>query len=395
MAAVQVDTVKVFEMPRVKRVLQGVGSRHRLAEEIKSAGGTRAMLVTGHSLGSTTIFRELVAELGALAVGVFTQVKAHNPVEIVAALIHQARELKADIFVGVGGGSPIDAAKLASLGIVEGVTNPKELAAYAVQFEYPDKEYVKPLRGSPAPVVAIPTTLSAAEWDGFAGSVDSERGVKDVARYLELTPAIVFLDPELCALTPRELWATTGVRAVDHAVETIYARNAHPVTTYLSLGALELLARHLPSSVGDALDFHAAMQCQIAEWMSIVGVHNVSLGLSHAIGHQLGALGVPHGVTSCIMLPHVMRFLAPATREEQERIAAALRKGLGVQEGSAADLIERLFNQLGVPRRISQFNVSRDKMSLIADATMADVVARESPVPIIREIIVGLLETAW
>ncbi len=95
------------------------------------------------------------------------------------------------------------------------------------------------------------------------------------------------------------------------------------------------------------------------------------------------------------MLPHVMRFLAPATREEQERIAAALRKGLGVQEGSAADLIERLFNQLGVPRRISQFNVSRDKMSLIADATMADVVARESPVPINREIIVGLLETAW
>jgi alcohol dehydrogenase len=129
--------------------------------------------------------------------------------------------------------------------------------------------------------------------------------------------------------------------------------------------------------------------------MSIVGVHNVSLGLSHAIGHQLGALGVPHGVTSCIMLPHVMRFLAPATREEQERIAAALRKGLGVQEGSAADLIDRLFNQLGVPRRISQFNVSRDKMNLIAEATMADVVARESPVPINREIIVGLLEKAW
>ena len=90
-----------------------------------------------------------------------------------------------------------------------------------------------------------------------------------------------------------------------------------------------------------------------------------------------------------------MRFLAPATKEEQERIATVLRKGLGVREGSAADLIDALFNQLGVPRRISQFNVSRDKMILIADATMADVVARESPVPINREIIVGLLEKAW
>lgn len=387
--------VKLFEMSRVKRVLQGPGARHALADCLRSLGVHRAMLVTGRSLGSTGIFNDLVAELGGLVAGAYRKVQAHNPIELVSELILQARDVGADGFVGVGGGSPMDAAKLAALGTLEGLTDPKQLAEYAVQFEYPDKEYVKPLSGTPAPVVVLPTTLSAAEWDGFAGSVDAERGVKDVARYLELTPTTVILDPELAAVTPRQLWATTGIRAVDHAVETIYAKNAHPFTTYLSLGALELLGRYLPASVENPTDFHAVQQCQIAEWMSIVGVHNVSLGLSHAIGHQLGALGVPHGVTSCIMLPHVMRFLAPATVEEQGRIAAALDPSAATHGVLAADLVEELFTRLAVPRRISEYGVSRGAMGSIADATMGDVIARESPVPITRDSVIQLLENAW
>lgn len=386
---------KIFEMSRVQRVLQGAGARHALADEVGRLGRNRAMVVTGKSLGAEPIFEALTSSLGPTLVGVFRGVQAHNPVQVLGDLIEQSRLVDADVFIGVGGGSPIDAAKLAALGVLEGVTDPKELAHYAVQFEYPDKEYVEPLKGRPAPVIALPTTLSAAEWDGFAGSVDEERGVKDVARYLELTPCVVIQDPELCVVTPRDLWATTGVRAVDHAVETIYAKNASPFTTSLSIGALELLRDSLPRSVADAGDLEAALQCQTAEWMSIVGVHNVSLGLSHAIGHQLGALGVPHGVTSCITLPTVMRFLHPATSDAQIRIAQALDPDAAARGTSAADIVEALLDVLHVPRHVSEYGVSEDKMGLVADATLGDVIARESPLPIDRETIVRLLEQVW
>ena len=177
-----------FEMSRVRTVIQGPGGRHRLADGIRELGGTRAMLVTGRSLGSDPLFDALVGELGPTCVGTFREIQAHNPVDVLVELISMSRDLGADVFVGVGGGSPIDAAKFAALGVLEGIDRSRALAEYAVQFEYPDKEWVKPLSGTPAPVVAIPTTLSAAEWDGFAGSVDHERGVKDVARYLEFDP---------------------------------------------------------------------------------------------------------------------------------------------------------------------------------------------------------------
>jgi alcohol dehydrogenase class IV len=211
-----------------------------------------------------------------------------------------------------------------------------------------------------------------------------------------MTPEVVFLDPELAASTPRDLWAQTGVRALDHAVETAYANNAHPYTTSLAAGALELLAANLPRSVADPTDHEAALNCQIAGWMSIIGVHNVSLGLSHAIGHQLGALGIPHGVTSCIMLPHVMRFLEPVTSEQQAAMAAVLARAQGSEEvGSAADHVEVLFDELGVPRRVSDFGIPREKMDVVATATLGDMVVREAPREVDEKVVYELLEKGW
>jgi alcohol dehydrogenase len=186
------------------------------------------------------------------------------------------------------------------------------------------------------------------------------------------------------------------VRALDHAVETSYARNAHPYTTWLASGALSILARNLPRSVADPEDYEAALQCQIAAWMSITGVHNVSLGLSHAIGHQLGALGIPHGVTSCIMLPHVMRFLEPVTQKQQASIAAVLADVQGDNGGaSAADRMERLLDELGVPRRVSDYGISPDKIAGVVSAALGDVVVRESPRAVDETVLYELLEAVW
>ncbi|HWF34072.1 MAG TPA: iron-containing alcohol dehydrogenase [Solirubrobacteraceae bacterium] len=383
-------------MPRTERVVQGPGAVGRLAAELDQRGLSRALVVTGHSVSSSPAFAALMENLGDRVVSVFSGVKAHNPIAVLMDLIARVGASKADVLIGIGGGSPIDAAKLAALGVAENVSSAEELADFAVHFEYPDIVRIRSLTARPMPTVAIPTTLSAAEWDGFAGSVDHERDLKLVTAYAELTPVTVILDPELASHTPRDLWAQTGVRAIDHAVEIAYAKNAHPYTTWLANGALSILARNLPASASDPENYDAALQCQIAAWMSITGVHNVSLGLSHAIGHQLGALGIPHGVTSCIMLPHVMRFLEPVTQEQQASMAAVLAEVQGDgEDASAADRIERLIDELGVPRRVSDYGIPADKMAGVASAALGDIVVRESPRKVDEKVIYELLETVW
>jgi alcohol dehydrogenase class IV len=364
-----------FEMTRVETVLEGDGAASNLGEELDARGLSRALVVSGRSVSATAGFGSFLEALGDRTVGVFKGIQAHNPNSVLADLLALSREVEPDVFISVGGGSCSDAAKFAALAASEGLTAPEELIPYAVQFEYPDREYVKPLGAAPGVIVNIPTTLSAAEWDGFAGTVEPDTHVKHVLRYLELTPSIVVLDPVLCEPTPRQLWATTGVRSIDHAIETSYALNAHPSTTALALGALEMLARNLPRSVADPTDHDSALECLIAGGMSILGVHNVSLGLSHAIGHQLGGYGVPHGVTSCIMLPHVMRFLAPATEREQEAIRRILSQASGEapESGSPADHVERLYARLGVPRNLADFGLTDEDLDAVAAATMEDI----------------------
>ncbi|PXY33416.1 alcohol dehydrogenase [Prauserella coralliicola] len=385
-----------FEMPRVETVVQGAGAVREISAELERRDLRRVFLVTGTSVGSGSAFARLASDLGDRVVGTFDRVKAHNPVALIVELIKEARTANADAFVAVGGGSPCDAAKLAAIGICEGSDSVEDVARNYLEFEYPNTIRQRPLTGTPMPVFAVPTTLSAAEWDGFAGSVDESRDTKDLTVYLEATPRAVFLDPEFCAHTPRDLWATTGVRALDHAVETAYAKNAHPFTTALANGALTILAEYLPRSVRDPQDHEAALNCLQAAWMSIIGVHNVSLGLSHAIGHQLGAVGIPHGVTSCIMLPHVMRFLEPVTSEEQARMARSLAQVQG--DGldlPAADRLERILDELGVPRRVSDFGVGREKMKGVARAALGDIVVRESPRTVDEAVIYELLEAVW
>src|ERR1700742_1544007 len=163
-----------FEMTRVETVLEGSGAANELGEELDARGLSRALVVSGRSVSATAGFDAFLDAIGARAVGVFKGIQAHNPNSVLADLLALAREVEPDVFISVGGGSCSDAAKFAALAASEGLTAPEELIAYAVQFEYPDREYVKPLGAPPGPIVNIPTTLSAAEWDGFAGTVEPD-----------------------------------------------------------------------------------------------------------------------------------------------------------------------------------------------------------------------------
>jgi alcohol dehydrogenase len=186
-----------------------------------------------------------------------------------------------------------------------------------------------------------------------------------------LAPRVVLLDPELTVATPGWLWAASGMRAVDHAVETLYSGYQHPVSTSQAATALALLASHLVPSL-DTSAIEDRLRCQTAAWMSVQGIAYAGLGLSHALGHQIGPRwNVAHGVTSSITLPHAMRAIARKRPGRFEAIAGALRIPFDVEHPTAAalacaDAVAGLVARLDLPSRLSAVGVPRDGVATVA-----------------------------
>src|SRR5437899_13018029 len=165
-----------------------------------------------------------------------------------------------------------------------------------------------------------------------------------------MMPRTVILDPKISVHTPEWLFLSTGIRAVDHAVEDICSVNGQPIAEGASYHALRLLGNGLPAVKADGANPEARLDCQIGAWMSMVGSQSgVSKGASHGIGHVLGGTAsVPHGYTSCVMLPHVLRFNHTVNPERQALVSAALcRPG-----DPAAEVVSGLIAALGLPQRL-------------------------------------------
>jgi alcohol dehydrogenase len=379
----------------------GPGSLARLPEEVDRLGGRRAFVITVPSLERSNLLPRVRDLLGERLAGVFSGVRAHVPYGAVMDGTVAARAASADLLVSFGGGSAIDTARAVALAIGEGVTTVAQLEAFRARYDRATGSTIPPTSGRSLPHIAVPTTLSAAEFAN-AGAVTSEtRRVKDLLIANELTPRVVLLDPEVAMATPIDLWVSTGMRSIDHAIETVYSPRHQPVTDTLSLESIRRLAAALRAARHDPADLAARAEGQIGAWLSYFGEMNLSLGLSHAIGHQLGPkCGVPHGVTSCILLPHVMRFLAPVTADRQALIAAALGVGTAgmsteAAAAAAATAVEELVRDLGQPGHLSDVGVSRDRFGEIAEGVLQDLVVAGSPIPIESTTqIVTILEAA-
>ena len=299
-----------FTLLPIDDVHYGPGALARLEATLEHYGVTRALLVTGTTLATKTdlVDRVRVAAGGRIA-AVFHETTQHVHRGSVIRAIEAARACAADGIVSFGGGTPNDTGKAVVLGLAEDVAATGDFDRLRVRFEYPATVEVPPVTGEALPMVAISTTLSGGEFTHFAGVTDSERQVKDLYIDKKLAAHAVFLDPELTLATPDHLWLATGMRSVDHCIEALCSINAHPFTDALASEALAMLNRYLRECKADPGDLVARTQAHIAAWMSVCGLANVNLGLSHGIGHQLGARNdVPHGVTSCVMMPATMEF---------------------------------------------------------------------------------------
>lgn len=390
---------RIFDLPRTDRVVYGEGALSHARQEARRLGITRPLVVASRTLATTTsVVDELAHELRA--VEVFHGVPAHVPRATVLALASRYRESGADGLVSVGGGSPIDCAKGAALCVSENIRDETRLAGYRIRYRHPGPPEIPALAGSPPPHLAVSTTLSGAEFTALAGISDPARGAKDLYSADSLCPALVLLDPNAAAHTPRPLWLASGVRAIDHIVEGMCSSGHTPLTDAVLPGALRILARDLLPSADNPDDPVRRGNCQLAAWMAILHLKNVPMGLSHGLGHQLGSLlGVPHGVTSCILLPHVMDFNAPATAARQALLAPALEaeiRGSATETAAAVRAAVRaLIARTGVPTRLSEVGVERRHFGPLIEEALRDAVVAGNPRPVTAADAQAVLEAAF
>jgi len=393
----------VFTLLPIEDVHHGPGAIAGLAGALERRGITRALLITGRTLATRTPLVERVrAAAGGRIAAVFDDTIQHVHRASVLRAAALAREIGADGIVSFGGGTPNDTGKAVVMALADDLRRPADFDRLRVKFSYPDQLDVPAIAGDALPMIAISTTLSGGEFTHFAGVTDEARKVKDLYIDRKLAARAVFLDAELTLETPLWLWLSTGMRAVDHCVEALCSSTAHPFVDALASHALSELNRTLRRCKRAPDDLHARTQAQIAAWMSVCGLANVNLGLSHGIGHQLGARNdVPHGYTSCVMMGAVMEFNRDHVSARQAWIARCMDvdvAGLAPDAAAAAgrDAVCRLVQDLGLPSRLRDVGVSREDFPALARDALEDLIVATNPRPV-RGVddVVAVLERAY
>ena len=361
--------IREFDGSSAPLVVHGVGATRQLGKLLDERGLRRALIVTTRSLlGGDGVLGDIQEALGPRTAGVAPPIRSHTPIADVAAVAAYGTEIAPDALVAVGGSSAIDGAKIVALRLA-GADPITTVEDGAIRHSRANS-HVPPL-----PLIALPTTLSAGEHRPSAGMADEAHGTKLICEDSRLLPSTVIIDPELTLDTPAELWASSGVKAIDHAAETIWGTRSHPIGDLLAADALRRLADSLPRTVSAPEDLGARLDCQIAAWLSIYTMTNTRIHLSHALEHCIGGYWhIDHGKTSCIALPVIMEYLADLEPEKVARVARALgavRQGEGAGDHrdalAGAQWLRELIRRLPVPTRL------RD---LVADFSDAPDVAR-------------------
>ena len=336
-----------FNLSRLERVIYGPGKIAALKDEMERRDLHRGLVVTTDVVAELPILKEVTGALGSRCAGVFAGVVMHVPRKTTELLQKEIERLEADSLISFGGGSPIDSCKGAAYGLL------------------PGRELIH---------IAVPTTLSAAEYTWGGGVTDEATRVKSSVLYdPRVMPRTVINDPALTLATPDWLWVTTGMRALDHAIECAYAIRNQPISDALASKAIALMTEHLPASVRTQGAERVAHRghCQMAAWFSIYGAMNTRFGLSHLLGHQIGPRwNVPHGVTSCITLPTSMRFMAEMAPGRFGPIAEGYKIPFDPDNPKAAalacaDRTAEFIAQFDVPKTLREAGVPREELGQI------------------------------
>jgi alcohol dehydrogenase class IV len=366
-----------FNLSRLERVIYGPGKIAALKDEMERRELHRALVVTTDVVAELPILKDVTGALNARCAGVFAGVVMHVPRKTTEVLQQEIERVNADCLVSFGGGSPIDSSKVAAYGLLA------------------RRELIH---------IAVPTTLSAAEYTHAGGVTDESTRIKSGVYDPRVLPRTVINDPKLTLATPDWLWVTTGMRALDHAIECAYAIRHQPISDALASKAIALLTEHLPASIrteGDGRLAHRG-HCQVAAWFSIYGAMNTRFGLSHLLGHQIGPRwNVPHGVTSCITLPNSMLFMAGIAPERFGPIAEGYKIPFDPEDPkpaalACADRTAEFIAQFDVPKTLRAAGVPHDEIGQIVAPIVHELQHQGvADRPVTEKEILDLLQSVW
>lgn len=355
---------------RMNRVIFGKPAAAAIVEEAGRLGAHRVFILASHTLNTKTDeIAKISKALGERFAGVHDHMPAHSPRDAVVACANAARDAGTDLLVTVGGGSVTDGGKAVTICLEHGITEVDGLEPFRSVVK-DGKRHIPDFGAPTVRQIAVPTTLSAGEFNARAGITDSRVRLKQSYMHPGIVPETVILDPAVTVHTPEWLWLSSGVRAVDHAVETLCSIDANEYTDGTSLQALRALGAGLAGVKKDPSDLDARLRCLMGCWLSMVGiVTGTRLGASHAIGHILGgSAGVPHGHTSCVMLPYVLDYNISVNAGRQAEISAAL----GQPERSAGAILDDFIRNLDMPRTLRDVGIAEADLPRLAENCMLD-----------------------
>lgn len=338
---------------RLPRVVFGAGSIQHLEREIELLGATRALvLCTPEQRASAEKVQEII---GSRCAGIFDRAVMHVPIETAREAVAMARQLNADCAIAIGGGSTTGLGK-------------------AIALE------------SSIPILAIPTTYAGSEMTPIYGI--TENGIKKTGRDARVLPKTVIYDPELTVSLPRMLSATSGINAIAHAAEGLYARDTNPILSFFAEEGIAALARALPKIVENPSDIEARADALYGAWLCGTVLGNVEMSLHHKLCHTLGgSYNLPHAETHTVVLPHVLAFNTAAAPGAMQRIARAL----GADD--AAQGMYELARSLGVPMALKYIGMREEDLDRCAE--IASQNAYWNPRPIEQTSIRKLLDDAY
>jgi maleylacetate reductase len=335
------------------RVRFGVGTLDQLAEEVDAVGLTRVLVICGPT--HQELGRRVATLLGDRVVAVLPEARMHVPVEVAGRAGDVAASVDADGCVAVGGGSAVGLGK--ALALERGL-----------------------------PVVAVPTTYAGSEMTPVWGL--TEAGVKRTGREPRVQPVAVVYDPALTLTMPPDLTATSGLNALAHAVEGLYAPDASPITSMMAEEGARAFAAALPALAVDGADLEARADALYGAWLCGSVLGSTTMGLHHKLCHVLGGtLGLPHAATHTVVLPHVLAFNAPAAPEA----SAALARALDTDDPVRA--LWELTGRLGTPRSLRGLGMAEGDIERVVDLAVASPYA--NPRPVDAGDVDALVRAAW
>ncbi len=345
-----------FEMTQLpSRVLFGAGKLASVKAEAERLGGRRVLVLA--TKFQVDLAEQVASLLGDLCAGIFAEAVQHVPYETVSAAIEKTDELGIDLLVAPGGGSTI--------GLAKGIVLER-----------------------PMPILAIPTTYAGSEMTHIWGI--SKDGRKTTGRDPIVKPSTVIYDPELVASLPVPMSITSGVNAIAHAVEALYAENRNPISSMMAEESVKSLGEGLPLVAQKPSDLNARSKTLYGSWLAATVLDQVGMALHHKLCHTLGgSFGMPHAEVHTVILPYAIGY----NQSHAPEMVAAMSRALGCDPADIAGAVQDISRDNGGPVSLKELNFKAENLKKAAEIAVQS--PYYNPRPVVESDILNLLQNAF